>query len=289
MIHSFFTGPQQSTRGNSFTSSKEIIRAPKVATRSIDPCVRGACKAVAINVRASRARRDGEADAAARRREHGEEEAPRRAGRHGHRREQLPRRRRLHRVEARHHVAVHHGHGQEHRERQRAVKHVARAQPVPVVPRRRRRAGAGAGAGVDEAEAAAGRDEAVAHGARGVAVAVGEAEQEAAERAGADEAGGERAVGGRAAAVRGEGRREHLEREHGAGREVLREVGRAVQRLADEARLRRLRRLAVVRRREQRRLRLRGLLVGAGWTRRHDEQEQCLASYRALAVGLACF
>lgn len=120
---------------------------------------------------------------------------------------------------------------------------VAYGQPVPVVPRRRR-AGAGAGAGaatLDGEQAAAGCDEAVPQRARGgVAVAVGEAEDEAAERAGADEAARERAVRGVAGAVRGEGRRQHFEGEHGARREVLGEVGGAVKGLADGGRRRRV-------------------------------------------------
>lgn len=85
---------------------------------------------------------------------------------------------------------------------------------------------------VDDPEAPEGGD-GVPYLAGGVAEAVGEAEEEAGEAAEGDEAGGHGAVGVVALPLVGEHRRQDLERQHGARRQVLREIRRALQRQPD--------------------------------------------------------
>ena len=86
-------------------------------------------------------------------------------------------------------------------------------------------------AGVVEHEEALDRGDAVVELAVTADEAVGEGEEDAGEEAEVEQRGGEVPVGGEARAPVGEGRGQRLERQRGARRQQLREVGHARQRL----------------------------------------------------------
>jgi hypothetical protein len=162
-------------------------------------------------------------------REGDEQHAPDDADGDGQHGEHLLRVLRRHGVEARHEVLVEQRDGGEDQDGHHGVHQVEEPDPVrgrgARVVRRR--------AAVDGPDPPRG-GEAVADGARsGVPEAVGEAEREAGQRAERQESAGHGAVSAHAVALRRHHRGQQLERQHGARRQQLRQVRRALVRLAD--------------------------------------------------------